>query len=81
MECAKKKLLDCINIVAPLKKFKERPREIAPWAGEELLEKVRVRDYYFSKSQNSNTSLDPDFLMKFKQCKTEKMKDYFLSKK
>ena len=40
----KTKLLACIDLIAPLKQFKERPVEIAPWADEELLEKARVRD-------------------------------------
>jgi hypothetical protein len=82
------KLLDCINLVAPLKKFKERPQEIAPWEDEELLEKLRARDYFYSKNRNANSSLDPEYHLKYKQYKTkcqslerEKMKDYFRSKK
>ena len=47
----KTKLLACIDLIAPLKQFKERPIEIAPWADEELLEKARVRDYYYFKFQ------------------------------
>ena len=85
----RKKLLDCIDIIAPLKTFKERPIEIAPWADEELLEKVRVRDYYYFKFQNSNTSLDSsEYYPKYKQYKAEcqslereKQKEFMLSKK
>jgi hypothetical protein len=84
----KLKLLDCINLVAPIRKFKERPQEIAPWVDEELLENLRARDYFYSKYQNANSSLDPEYHLKYKQYKTkcqslerEKMKDYFRSKK
>jgi hypothetical protein len=80
----KHKILECIDLVAPLKTFKERPIEIAPWV--ELLEKIRVRDYYFFKFQNSNTSLD--YFPKYKQYKAEcqslereKQKEFMLSKK
>ena len=85
----KTKLLACIDLIAPLKQFKERPIEIAPWADEELLEKARVRDYYYFKFQNSNTSLDSsEYFPKYKQYKAEfqrlereKMKEFMLSKK
>ena len=45
----KQKILECIDLVAPLKTFKERSIEKAPWVDEELLEKIRVRDYYYFK--------------------------------
>ena len=85
----KQKILECIDLIAPLKTFRERPIEIAPWADEELLEKIRVRDFYYFKFQNSNTSLDSsNYYPKYKQYKAEcqslereKMKEYFLSKK
>ena len=68
----KQKLLECIDLISPLKTFKERPIEFAPWADEELLEKVRVRDYYYSKFQNSNTTLDSsEYYPKYKQYKAE----------
>jgi hypothetical protein len=71
-----------------LKKQKERPQEIAPWVDEELLKKFRARDFFYFKSQNANSSLDPEYHLKYKQYKAkcqslerEKIKDYFLSKK
>ena len=36
----KQKILECIDLIAPLKTFRERPIEIAPWADEELLKKL-----------------------------------------
>jgi hypothetical protein len=56
---------------------------------EELLEKIRVRDYYYFKFQNSNTSLDcSEYFPKYKQYKVEcqspereKQKKFMLSKK
>jgi hypothetical protein len=65
------RLLDFVNLVAPLKKFKERPQEIAPWVNEELLEKLRARDYFYLKSQNANSSLDPEYHLKYKQYKAK----------
>ena len=36
----KQEILECIDLIAPLKKFRERPIEIATWADEELLKKL-----------------------------------------
>ena len=66
----KGKILNSVNTVAPIKEFKQRPQEIAPWVDEELLEKLRVRDYFYFKFHNSNTSLDSsEYFPKFKQYK------------
>jgi hypothetical protein len=63
----------CIDLVAPLKTFNERPIEIGPWVDEQLLEKKIVRDYYYFKFQNSNTSLDTsEYFPKYKQYKAFK---------
>jgi hypothetical protein len=41
----KTNFLECIDLVAPLKTFKERPQEIAPWVDDELLKKINTRDF------------------------------------
>ena len=40
--------------MAPLKNFKERPKEISPWEDQELLEKLKARDFYYFKYKDSN---------------------------
>jgi hypothetical protein len=81
--------LNSVNSVAPVKEFKQRPQEIAPWVDEELLEKLRARDYFYFKFHSSDTSLDSsEYFPKYKQLKAEcqslereKMKEFFESKK
>ena len=48
----KNQIINILNIVAPLKTFKERPQKIAPWGDAELLEKRRARDHYYFKYTN-----------------------------
>jgi len=82
------KFLECINLIARLISFTERPKDIASWFDEELEEKMRVRDYFYHKLYNLNASLESsDILSKFKQhkaefqaLKREKQKEYFKSK-
>ena len=38
------KILECVDTVAPIKTFKQRPQEIAPWVDEKLIAKRQIRD-------------------------------------
>ena len=80
----KSKITQILDTVAPLKSFKQRPVELAPWDDDELSEKRKTRDYSFFKYKNSN-NLDDE--LNFKRLKSEyqslnrqKMIDYFASK-
>ena len=88
----KNQIINILNIVAPLKTFKERPQKIAPWGDAELLEKRRARDHYYFKYTNLNisyTAAEKAFnLQKYRELRAEcqslqpiKMKEYFNSKK
>ena len=88
----KKQIINIVDLIAPLNKFKERPKQIAPWEDEELLEKRRSRDHYYFKYTNLNisfTNAEKSFnLRKYRKLRAEcqslqriKMKEYFNSKK
>ena len=85
----KEKIISILDLVAPVKTFKERPQEICPWVDDEILGKRKARDHFYFKFHNSNTPFScSDDYKKYQLLRTEcqslerkKMKDYFSSKK
>ncbi len=83
------KIKDILDLEAPLKTFKERPQEIAPWVDNELLEMKRARDHYYFRYHNANVSFDgSDDYQKYQKLRAEcqslerkKTIEYFQSKK
>jgi hypothetical protein len=80
----KLKITDILDLVSPVRLFKERPKEILPWEDEELCEKRRARDFYYFKFKDTNVH---DDYLNYSRLRSEcqslvrlKMIDYFESK-
>ena len=41
------KIINILDVVTPLKKYKAGPQEIAPWEDDELMAKRTARNHFF----------------------------------
>ena len=80
----KNKITIVLDSIAPIKAFRERQVDKAPWEDEELYEKKRARDFYYFKWLDSNDSNDHNFYIELRgACQSltrRKMIEYFESK-